>query len=428
MNYSCSSLIDTIRQSTSPFHVVASKKEWLLNQGFEELKLSEDFVVEKGKGYVLEVYGSSFVAFTVGQNYQKGDGVRIACAHTDSPGFSIKGKPDIIAGGYQKLNIEVYGGPIIPTWLDRPLSIAGCVTIRGNDIFHPQIRLIDFKRPMLTIPNLAPHLNKEAKSKEMNRQLELQPIYALVEAYAKKKEFLTILAEEMSVTEDDILDFELYLYVYENACCLGVSEELFSGPRLDNITSVEAAVTAICQGRRERGINVIVGYDHEEVGSKTKKGAASVLLTMILKKIYIALNNERSGWEDSLLKSHCLSVDVAHAFHPNYTDKSDLTNQVILGQGIVIKTACSQSYASDSEMAGIIIELCRQNGIPYQRFYNRSDLIGGSTLGAIMNTLLPMPVQDVGIPVLAMHSARELMGSNDQKALNDLLTVFMGTN
>ncbi|BBF45411.1 aspartyl aminopeptidase [Lachnospiraceae bacterium KM106-2] len=426
MNKMTTQLMELLEASVSPFHAVEASKERLREAGFKELHISECFNLEKKQGYFVDLYGSSLMAFRVNEAFEIGDPFRVAAAHTDFPNLRIKFNPDMVEGKYRKLNVEVYGGMILNTWLDRPLSIAGRVSLRSDNIFRPEVRLVDFKKPVLTIPNLAIHLDREInKGKELNRQIDMAPLAGMIKGQLEEKDsFLTILAEEMGVAKEDILDFELGVYNVEKPCLTGFKEEFLSSPRLDNITSVNACLEGITAGERVKGIDVICLYDHEEIGSRSKKGAASNLLATLLEKIYRALGGTKEQYVNAMLESFGLSVDVAHGIHPNHPEKMDVTNKVYLNEGVAIKNASSQSYASDCEMNGVITALCKKYKVQYQNFYNRSDASSGGTLGAIANANLPMRIQDIGVPLLAMHSAREVMGIQDQEALNALLTGF----
>ena len=425
MNQITKRLLNTIEVATSPTHCVQEAKRQLLEAGFVELDMAAPFDIKKGMGYVVELYNSSIMAFRVNEQFQLGEGFRFAYAHTDFCGFRVKAKPEIVDGAYKKLNVEVYGGPILNTFMDRPLSISGKVALRSKDLFHPEIRLVDFKRPLLTIPNLAIHLDRDVnKGKELNSQIDMLPLLSMAGEHIKQEEFVEALAKELHVSPKDILDFELGLYIKEEGVEFGLKKEFISAPRIDNISSVQACLTGIITSERSHGIDVIACFDHEEIGSRSKKGADSNLLGLLLQKVYCSLGGSITSYNDALLKSHCISVDVTHAVHPNKKEKSDITNKVYLNKGIAIKITNSQSYASDCEMVGILIQICDKCGLPYQKYYNRSDINGGSTLGSIINSILPVQTQDIGIPILAMHSARETMGVKDQVDLEKLLTAY----
>lgn len=418
-------LMGLLSKGTSPYQVVLEGVSQLEEAGFKSLELSQDWGLDYGGKYYIEHHGSSLFAFTVGSHFAFREGFRIATAHTDFPGFCIKPNPDLTVNKYCQINVELYGGPIINTWLDRPLSAAGRVTLKSNDVFKPEIRLIDLKKPLFTIPNIAIHLNKEVnKGIELNKQTDLLPITAIVNEELGGERFIKYLAKELGTNPDDILDYELNLYNLDEPCLLGLEQEFLSSPRLDNLTSVQAALTGIINGTRESGINVIALFNHEEIGSRTKQGAGSSILSLILEKVLLSFGRDRGKFLSAVADSFMLSVDVAHGLHPNKMNMHDITNQPMLGQGLCIKEACAQSYATDSEAIGIIEQLCQANQIVYQKFTNRSDIAGGSTIGAIAATHLPMKIIDIGIPILAMHSSREVMGTDDQENLTKLLEAF----
>lgn len=418
-------LFHTVEVATSAYHCIEEAKRQLLEAGYQQLELNETWELERKKGYFINVYDSSFIAFRVNEAFEKKDSIRMGYAHTDFPGLRVKANPDIVEGKYGKLNVEVYGGPILSSYFDRPLSLSGRVILRGSSVMKPIVQLIDFKRPLLTIPNLAPHLDREGnKGKEYNRQIDLLPLIRSIHEQMQQETLLELIAEELKVEVKDILDYDLGVYCFEKASMLGISQEFISAPRLDNLTSVQACLTGLLESNRKEGINMIACFDHEEVGSRSKKGAGSMILSIVLEKVYASFGYDKLAYTNALLSSACLSLDVAHAMHPNKKEKSDITNPVYLNDGVVIKCACSQSYATEGVMVGILVGLCEKFEIPYQKYFNRSDIAGGSTLGAIISAILPIPTQDIGVSVLAMHSARELMGAHDQEQLERIMTAF----
>ncbi len=418
-------LLKILEQGVSPFHVVKEAEKQLKEAGFEELSPQKKWALETGKGYFLTPFQSSLVAFWIGKDYKKEDMLRVEIAHTDWPCLKIKSLPEK-KGKYRTLNVEVYGGPILNTWLDRPLSAAGRVSIKSKDIFRPEIRLVDFKKPIFIIPNLAIHMNRDVNQGiELNKQVDLLPLAGLESEKEKDtKWFLNLLAEELNVEQQDILDFEINLYNSDKPEVIGVNEELVSSPRLDNITSVQACVTGIIEGKRNNGINVIALFNNEEIGSRTKQGGDSALLPMILERLYLALGQTREEYLAAVADGMTLSVDVAHAIHPNHPEKCDITNQIYLNDGVALKLSGNQLYATDSEAVGIIEQLCKNYEIPYKKFANHSNIRGGSTLGSPVSSILIMKTIDVGIPMLAMHSSRETMGKEDQVTLCKLMKVF----
>ena len=421
-------LLQLVEEGTSPFHVTAGVERQLLEAGFRKLEFGRDWNLENGGKYYFIHNGSSLAAFTLGKKFVYGDSFRIAAAHTDFPGLRIKTRPEMKKEGYRQLNAEIYGGAILNTWLDRPLSAAGRVALRSEDVFHPEIRYVDFKKPFLTIPNLAIHINREVnKGVELNKQKDMLPVVGLGEG-EEEAFFLDYLAGELRVEKEDILEYELGLYNTDTGDFLGMNDEFVSSPRLDNLTSVQAVTTALLEGEREDGVNVAVFFDHEEIGSSTKQGAGSVFLSSVLERILLSFGRGREKFLETFSDSMLLSVDVGHALHPNYADKNDPTNKNILGKGICIKESSTQSYATDCEAVAVIQQICESQKIPFQKFVNRSDGTSGSTLGSIASAFLPVKTVDIGVPLLAMHSSRELMGTADQESLVRAVKAFYSLN
>lgn len=425
-------LLNRISVSTCSFTAADGALKTLGEDGFEELFLSDTgWSVSPGGRYFVNVNGSTVYAFAVGSQFEAGRAAepeqmfRLAAAHTDHPCLYVKSRPEISSHGYGKLNVEIYGGPILNTWLDRPLSAAGKVVIKSEHSFQPEVQIFDMKKPLFTIPNLAVHLNRDVnKGTELNRQTDMAPLAGLPGEGMEEEFFMLLLARKLGVSVSEILDYEVYLYNCDAGDVLGLSEELISAPRLDNITSVEACLQGICQSKREKGINGIVLFDNEEIGSRTRQGADSVLLSMVLEKLYAALGVSQAVADTALINGFGLSLDVAHGFHPNKPEKSDPTNENPLGGGVVIKRSSSQNYVTDSGAIGTIMMLMENGDIPYQKYAGRSDVSQGGTLGAIASRYLPMKMVDMGVPVLAMHSARELMAVRDQVALEMFIKEY----
>lgn len=425
-------LLKFIGEGTSPFHVVQAAVRQLKEAGFEELELGRDWWLNSEGRYFMRHHGSSLIAFTVGRHFAYRDSVRMAAAHTDFPGLRVKARPEVEREGYRQLNVEVYGGAILNTWMDRPLGLAGRAALRSGDIFAPKMQLVDLKKPVFTVPNLAIHLERDInKGIELNRQKDLLPLAGLVGKEDTKKGdretadfFLSYLAHEMQVDKEEILDFELGLYNADQPALLGMEEEFLSAPRLDDLTGVQALLDGIIEGERGRGINVAAFFDHEEIGSRSKQGAGSTLLSVVLEKVLLSFGRDRQQLLETLSDAFLLSVDVGHGIHPNKAEKSDITAKGVLGGGVVIKENSGQSYATDCEAAAVIQQLCMDRGIPFQKITNRSDITGGSTLGPVASTMLPVRAVDIGVPLLAMHSAREIMGARDQESLSRLLRAY----
>ena len=410
-----------LEKSVSPFHAVEEAAAQLDKAGFTELSLDKTWSIIKGGKYYLRIYGSTLIGFTVGEQRQTGDMLRIEAAHTDWPCLKLKSLPEK-AGRYAVLNVEVYGGPILNTWLDRPLSIAGRVALRSKKVFEPEIRFVDFKRPVCVIPNLAIHMNRKVnEGVELNRQIDLLPLCGT------KKDgnwFIKELAKELSVEGKDILDYELNLYVMDKPVITGFDKSMITSPRIDNISSVHACISGLIGGTRTDGINLIALFDNEEVGSKTKQGGDSMLLAYVIEKLYLSLGETREDYLNGLAGGMMLSVDVAHALHPNRPEKCDITNQICLNEGVAIKQSGTQRYATDCWAAAVIEQICKKNKIEYKRFVNRSDILGGATIGSLLSSQLVIRTVDMGVPILAMHSAVETMGAKDQESLCNLMRMF----
>lgn len=430
-NTTVSRLQEFLSKGTSPYHVVANSESMLLEDGFKALSLDAKWEIEPRGKYYVNAFGSTIFAFTVGEHVR--EHLRIAAAHTDFPNLRIKPSADLNRQGYVSLNIETYGGLLLHTWVDRPLSIAGKVVVKGDSIFSPKAMLVDFKRPLVTIPNLAIHMDRSQNDGfSLNRQNHMLPLAAREEQYVENQlkealeymDFLSVLAREVGVLKEDILFYDLGVYPTDAGCTLGFQNEFFSASRLDNLTSVKACLAGILADAELRGLHVIALFDNEEVGSRTKQGADSLLLSIVLERIYMALGYTTEECYEDMLGGFMISADVAHGYHPNYSEKNDLTNKPVLGKGLAIKYACSQKYAGDAEAVSVIKGLCEAHHIPYQMYVNRADIVGGGTLGSIASSIVPMRTMDVGVPLLAMHSARELMGTRDQEALEDLIIQF----
>lgn len=417
---SIDTLLTFIADSPSPYHTVSTSRALLDEAGFTALSLEEaPWHLQSDAAYYIPVYGSGLIAFRTGRHIRRH--LRISAAHTDFPCLRIKQRPEIREKGYLKVNAEVYGGLLRESWLDRPLSLAGAVAIETEDPFRPKRHLIDLKRPVLTIPRLAIHMNRKANQGiELNPQKDLLPLLGLDEKAVTHHFFLDFLSETCRCLPEAILSYELTVYPTEPGCRLGWHNEFVSAPRLDNLTSVLASLSALVSAADADGLNVVALFDNEEVGSHTKQGADSVILS----RIYHAFELTDDDLSADLSKGFMLSVDVAHAIHPNVPEKCDITNHPQMGRGVALKIAASQSYAGDAEAVAVLKGLCRRADIPYQIFMNRSDLPGGSTLGSLLSANLPIRTMDIGIPITAMHSCRELMGAADQQALTDLITTF----
>ena len=409
-------LIDFIYDSPSAFHTVNSVKKVLINNGFKELHEEQHWNLLKGEKYFVSKNDSAITAFITGNGEIENSGFKIIGAHTDSPTFRIKPNAEIVSeGAYVKLNTEVYGGPILNTWMDRPLSVAGRVAIRSENPMKPVIRLVNIKRPILIIPNLAIHMNREInQGVALNRQSDMLPIISLVNDQLEKGNYLlSEIAKELNVNSKDIIDFDLFLYEFQKGCIFGLNNEFISSSRLDDLTMVHAGLKSITESEPGLSTKVLVCFDNEEVGSSTKQGADSPMLAGILERIVLCLGGGREEYFRALANSFIISCDSAHAVHPNRGEKADPVNRPMINKGPVIKVSASQSYTSDSVSSAIYEEICNKAHVPVQRFVNRSDERGGSTIGPINSTHVNIKSVDMGTALLAMHSVRETGGVKD---------------
>ena len=420
-------LVDFLYDSPSACHGVKATQKILDENGFIEIKETDKWDLQaKGKYYVIK-NDSALIAFEVGTGDIEETGLRLIGAHTDVPGFRIKPNPQMISEGkYVKLNTEVYGGPILHTWFDRPLSIAGKVSLKGASPLKPETRLVNINKPLLIIPSLAIHMNREVNEGfKINRQVDTLPLLGLINDKLEKEDYLMkILAEELQVNKEDILNFELGLYEYEKGMLIGMNEELISSGRFDDLWMVYAGIKALVDSRENAATKVMICIDNEEIGSLTAEGANSTLLNNILERIALGLGKDREGYYRALANSIMISADLAHAVHPNLGDKHDPTNRPVLEGGPVLKIAASGSYSTDSFNGAVFAGVCEAAGVPFQKFVNRSDVRGGTTIGPVTAANLTIPVIDMGAPVLGMHSIRELASVKDNYYTIKAFTEF----
>ena len=420
-------LVDFLYDSPSACHGVKATQKILNENGFIEIKETDKWDLQpKGKYYVIK-NDSALIAFEIGTGDIEETGLRLIGAHTDVPGFRIKPNPQMISEGkYVKLNTEVYGGPILHTWFDRPLSIAGKVSLKGASPLKPETRLVNINKPLLIIPSLAIHMNREVNEGfKINRQVDTLPLLGLINDKLEKEDYLmNILSEELLVKKEDILNFELGLYEYEKGMLIGMNEELISSGRFDDLWMVYAGIKALVDSKENVATKVMICIDNEEIGSLTAEGANSTLLNNILERIALGLGKDREGYYRALANSIMISADLAHAVHPNLGDKHDPTNRPVLEGGPVLKIAASGSYSTDSFNGAVFAGICEAAGVPFQKFVNRSDVRGGTTIGPVTAANLTIPVIDMGAPVLGMHSIRELASVKDNYYTVKAFTEF----
>ena len=420
-------VIEFIDESPSTYHVVKNCSDILDENGFERIMPREKWEIKKGGKYFLKKSSSTIIAFTVGEDFDVKNGFKIFGAHTDSPCFRIKPNPEIVAENVVRLNTEVYGGPILSTWFDRPLSIAGRVIVKGEDSFFPRTVKIKIDEPLLTIPNLAIHQNREVNNGvKIDKQNDVLPVISLINKNFEREGYLErIILEKTGIKKEDIIDFDLYLYATEKGCLLGANEEFMSSPKIDNLASVYTGLIGLLEAEENQDrINIFVAFDNEEIGSATKQGADSNYLLNTLERISLALGLSRGDFLQMLESSYILSADAAHAAHPAHLGKTDPTNRGKINEGISIKISAKQKYTSDGYSIAVIKQLIEGTEIQIQPFVNESNELGGSTIGPISSTHLDIDGVDLGVPMLAMHSVRELCGIFDVFYLKELAKEF----
>ena len=403
-------LLDYIYESPTAFNAVKTSKELLVKNGFVELKMNEKWQIKVEGKYFVTKNSSALTAFVINSDKIE-DGFRIIGSHSDSPTFRVKPKAEMaVENTYLKLNTEGYGGAILSSWFDRPLSIAGRVVLKSDNILCPTEEIIDIKKPLCIIHNLAIHMNRSVNDGyKFNKQKDTLPLVGLINDTLEKDNFLLKeISKSLNVKKEDIIDFDLYLYEYEKGCIMGPNDEFISSSRLDNLSMAHASLHGLIDSKGQKGINIAAIFDNEEVGSSTKQGADSNMLRNILERICLSLGKDREDFFAMVYSSFMISADLAHALHPNVTEKHDPTSRPVMGGGPVIKISANQSYTTDAFSAGVYKSICDKCGVKYQEFVNRSDERGGSTIGPISSTHLDINSVDIGSPILSMHSVREL--------------------
>lgn len=404
------SLFEFIKKSPSAYHTVASVKARLVAEGYVELCEGSAWSLVEGGKYFVTRNGSSVIAFRCAANAR---GFVITASHSDSPSFRVKASGESCAGAYTRLPVERYGGMILYSWFDRPLSVAGRVVVRTEDGIAS--RLINIDRDLLVIPSVAIHLNRTVNEKfSPNPAQDLIP---LLGAGGEHADLVALIAAELNAKAEDIISHDLFLYARDDGRVLGADGELILSPRLDDLECVYSSLEAFLDAKEQGMIPVLAVFDNEEVGSDTKQGAASTFLFDTLSRIF----PQRDEYLAALASSYMISADNAHAKHPNHPELSDQDNAPTLNGGVVVKYNANQKYTTDSVSAAIFTEACRKAGVKHQSYYNRADMPGGSTLGSIASTKVSVSTVDVGLPQLAMHSAVETAGTRD---LSDMISVL----
>ena len=390
--------------------------------------------VKSGDRFFVTKNDSSIYAFRIGNKPIADAGFHMICAHCDSPTFRIKPHAEMLTeGGIVKLNTEVYGGPIMSTWFDRPLTLAGRVIVRGEDVMQPETLLLHIKRPLLQISNLAIHFNRQVNDGvALSKQKDVLPLLGQITSQLEAGNLLmNVILEELNSTiadcqfcAKDVLDFDLYLADATPACTFGVHNEFISSGRLDDLSMCYAGLEALIASDTTDTTQVLALFDNEETGSQTKQGAGSPFLAYMLKRIAMSQSHTEEAYYQAVERAFMISADNAHAWHPNYSEKYDPTNHPMLGGGPVIKFNAAQKYASDAVSAAVFAGLCEKAGVPCQHFVNHSDVAGGSTLGNILASSIPLRGVDMGNAILAMHSCRETGSVVDHEYCVKVFTEF----
>ncbi|TRX66012.1 M18 family aminopeptidase [Carboxylicivirga sp. M1479] len=420
-------LIDFIHQSPTAFHVVENTAAELESNGYQYLDITKPWDIEKGGKYYTTKSGSALFAFQLGTDEPDINGLKLVSAHSDSPGFKIKPQPEMLVDGkYLKLNTEVYGGPILMSWLDRPLSLAGRVLLKGDNALTPKHTLVDFRKPLLIIPSVAIHLNRSVNDGiELNKQVDMLPLMTTVNDTLEKDNYLLkLIATELKIDSSEILDFDLFVYEYEKGCLVGPQQEFISSPKLDDLAMVHAGLKSLIASNNTNNTNILCVFDNEEVGSVTKQGAGSPVLRNIIERIMEKLGKSKEDYQRTIYKSFMISADMAHSVHPNHPEKHDPILHPVMNGGPVIKIHANQKYTTDGESGAIFASICKQADVPVQKFVNRSDMVGGSTLGNVSTGKIDIRTVDIGNPMLGMHSVRELGGTIDHTYITKVFETF----
>lgn len=417
-------LLAFIDESPSPWHAVATCVARLEASGFEALEEAAAWQLATGGRYFVARQGS-IVAFTIGKKNLTETGFNMVGAHTDSPGLRLKPNAAFSSDGLIRIGLEVYGGPILASFADRDLSLAGYVNVKTPQGFETQY--IQFEHPVVRLPNLAIHMNREVNDKglKFNKQTELPLLFGeSAEGMEADAQFLKVIANKLNIKSDAIINFELNVFDTQQGVLWGAHQEFIANSQLDNLASCHAAITALLAAENSQNTNICALFDHEEVGSESASGANGSFLSNVIDRICLSLKLKQEEKLRALAKSFFISADMAHAFHPNHAGSYEPCHHVHINQGPVIKTNANQRYATDAKTAARFIQLCEQAGVPYQQYSHRTDLGCGSTIGPIVAANLGVASVDVGSPMWAMHSIRESAGVLDHHFMIRVLSNF----
>jgi len=409
-----SDLLAYLDASPSPWHAAADSAERLLAQGFTRLMETERWQLAAGGRYFVVRGGASLIAFVLGTAPLAQAGFRLVGAHTDSPGLRLKPRAAQTNDGVMRLGVEVYGGPILATFADRDLSLAGRVNVRSAGGFAT--RLMRFAEPMVRLPNLAIHMNREVNENglKFNKQTELPLIFAIAAAGEDAEErFRSRIADALEVAAGDILTWEFNIHDTQKGSLWGLDQEFIADGQLDNLASCHAALRALLACGNPAATGLIALFDHEEVGSESAAGAGGSFVSDVISRIVAGAGLDEEDRRAALARSFFISADMAHAYHPNFPAAYEPDHRVMINGGPVIKSNANQRYTTGADSAARFIGLCERAGVPYQQYAHRSDLGCGSTIGPIVASRLGMAGVDVGSPLWAMHSLRESAGVLD---------------
>lgn len=421
MKESAERLLRQISASPSCYHVIGNIRSSLNAEGYTELSEGDKWSLQPNGKYYTVRNDSSLIAFRLPENGTLQ--FRIAAAHSDSPTFKLKENPEKKGAHYVQLNTEKYGGMLMSTWFDRPLSIAGRVFYA--EAGKLQKKLVDIDRDLLLIPNLAIHMNRNANDgMRYQANVDTLPLLGMTGC----DDVDALLAKELKIPQESILGKDLFLYCREKGTLLGSGEEFIAAPKLDDLECAYGCTEGFLRSEDGPAIPVLAVFDNEEIGSATKQGAGSAMLRDVLQRVILARGGGEEDLYTALHASFMVSADNAHALHPNHPEFSDSGNCPYLNAGIVIKYNANQKYTTDGYSSAVFRRICEEAGVKTQVYANRSDLPGGSTLGSIANTLVPVSTVDIGLPQLAMHSAYELAGVRDYADLIRAMTVYFGTD
>ena len=428
-NSAVNGLIEFLKKTPTAFHAVENLRQMLLAANFTELPESRRWDVKPGGRYFTTRNGSSILAFRVGTALSE-PCFTLTASHSDSPCFKIKENAELrVRDKYVQLNTEGYGGMICSTWLDRPLGVAGRVLVRVKTETGEryETRLLDFDRDLVLIPNVAIHMNRKINDGfTFNKQIDMVPLFG--SGKLEKGAFKALVAKELGVAVEDILGSDLFLYNRMAPTVWGAENEYVSAGQLDDLECAYGTLQGFLKGKNEKGVQVWCCFDNEEVGSGTKQGADSTMLEDVLRRIANGLGLDDEDYRCMISRSFMLSCDNAHAVHPNHPEKTDATNCTYMNEGIVIKSHAGQRYTSDAVSVALFRGVCEKAGVPVQYFANRSDEMGGSTLGNIAMAHVSMNTVDLGLPQLAMHSAYETAGVQDLEYLEAASAAFYSTH